>query len=64
MIYRYTLRFEKIMKDTWRCVTNPENAPTFVKFDKCEFDWKEIAFLGYTISKEGIVIDSAIMEVV
>ena len=44
--------------------TTLERAPTFVKFNKCEFDWKEITFLGYTISKEGIVINSTIVEVV
>ena len=56
------------MKRLWKTpddsFTNSERTLTFVKFNKCEFELEEIAFLDYTISKEGIVIDTVKVEVV
>ena len=43
---------------------NPERAPTFVKFNKCEFWLEEVAFLDHIISKEGITVDLSKVEVV
>ena len=36
----------------------------FVKFNKCEFWLEKVAFLGYIISKKGIIVDPAKVEVV